>query len=108
MRLIDADALKDDFCKPCDRSETGYTIEECREHGCGMMSVIDKQTTIEAEPVKHGRWIDSCGHPLAMQLALNSGKCSECGLYSGLWAINQPYKYCPFCGARMDGGADND
>ena len=106
MRMIDADALMEKVCGNCrghdcrpDATDTVY--------GCMFADAIDDAPTVDSVPYKHGHWIDSCGHPLAMQLALNSGKCSECGLYSGLWAINQPYKYCPFCGSRMDGGADN-
>lgn len=50
-RLIDADALKDYCCELCDNSASGYTIEECRNHGCGFMSAIDRQPTIgRAEP----------------------------------------------------------
>lgn len=104
MRLIDADALKDDLCKPCDRSETGYTIEECRERGCGMMAVIDKQPTITADQ-KHGRWEtveDYDGDCIY--------RCNMCGekwvLIAGKPKDNN-MNYCPRCGARMDGGADN-
>ncbi len=44
--------------------------------------------TIEAEPIRHGKWID-CGWSI---------KCSECG-------HNMPFStrnYCPNCGAKMD------
>lgn len=49
MRPIDADALKDSLCFQCDRSETGYTVEECRKNGCGFMSMIDNQPTFAPE-----------------------------------------------------------
>lgn len=58
------------------------TITECLE-------VIDDAPTIEAEPVRHGRWIPS---PVA-----KSWCCSECKTEgSPLW------KRCPVCEAKMD------
>lgn len=54
--------------------------------------------SIEAEPVKHGRWIN--------------GKCSECAcdrvitkVYRGdevAWIATYRDNYCPNCGTRMD------
>ena len=55
-------------------------------------------------PVVHGRWI---GAPL---YGNDNCKCSECGSWHNIHAnlrgkIMQ--KYCPSCGARMDGGSEN-
>lgn len=55
-------------------------------------------------PVVHGRWI---GAPLCGN---DNCKCSECGSWHNIHAnlrgkIMQ--KYCPSCGARMDGGSEN-
>ena len=75
MRLIDADALKDDFCAmkfPTDRMN--------------VLELIDNQPTITAEQ-KHGRWED-CS---------NGWMCSECTVDS-----EKDYDFCPNCGARMD------
>ena len=47
---------------------------------------IVHEPTIEAEPVRHGKWIIEDGHVC----------CSECG------EISKEYNYCPNCGARMD------
>lgn len=81
MRLIDADALK---------------IENVDlEHGCTVvdyaMAVIKSVAdapTIEAEPVKHGRW---------KKRGRNLGECSGCGE-----VVIVRYPYCPNCGAKMD------
>lgn len=60
-----------------------------------LMAIVDKQPTVEAEPVRHGKWIS--GNPI----------CPCCGgdkfkdLDADIWADWQP-KYCPNCGARMD------
>lgn len=55
--------------------------------------------------VRHGRWICAplCGN--------DNCRCSECGSWNNIHAnlrgeIMQ--KYCPNCGAKMDGGTDNN
>lgn len=54
-----------------------------------------KKATIEAEPVRHGRWrVDEFGH-----------FCSVCGEYSQTedeYGFAQMH-YCHNCGAKMDG-----
>lgn len=65
------------------------------------MSDIDRQTiqnlpTIEAEPIKHGRWIyDDEAYPGGNPYGHYN--CDQCG-------ESVPHKtiYCPNCGARMD------
>ena len=58
------------------------------------------KTNVEAEPRKHGRWIDM-QYPLAGHTLIS---CSECGERLD---IDSSYKsiinYCPNCGAMMDG-----
>lgn len=57
--------------------------------------IIDQMSTIEADPVRHGRWLPC----LVLKFRY---ECSNCGDPS-----NYPSPYCPHCGSRMDGGADN-
>lgn len=85
MRLIDADALKNDILKSAvmidDRGiQTGYEI---------AIELIKRQPTIDAEPVRHGKWTVT---PIYI-------KCSECG--ESFMLI--PQNYCPNCGADMRG-----
>lgn len=86
-RLIDANALKNDILKSAvmidDRGiQTGYEI---------AIELIKRQPTIDAEPVRHGKWIahGDCGVT----------ECSCCG-----WNIEEcvGWNYCPNCGCRMD------
>jgi hypothetical protein len=83
MRLIDADAI-----------DYGWLVfaEEVRKQ-------IKKAPTIEAEPVRHGRWV---AHHKAGN---NWCECSVCG-ERVLWGVLNYYNYCSCCGAKMDGGAD--
>ena len=79
MRLIDADALLYDVRSHC---ESYFADDFAREW-------VDKQPTVEAVPVKHGRWTVT---PIYI-------KCSECGESFMLY----PQNYCPNCGADMRG-----
>lgn len=62
--------------------------------------------TIEAEPVRHGRWIDgsenfTCGN--------HNAECSVCHCNISWSGCDEDFNYCPNCGAKMDGGeADAD
>ena len=51
---------------------------------------MPKGIIADVTPVRHGRW-------------LLDGSCSECMANP----LTTHKKYCPNCGAKMDGGADN-
>lgn len=65
---------------------------------------LSNAPTIEAEPVRHGRWIpvgydgyaDGCP-------VYNEWECSECH-FACEGEGEPPLNYCPNCGAKMDGG----
>lgn len=59
----------------------------------GVMTMVDTAPAVDAEPVRHGKWVDN-GLPNSML-----SKCSECGMLHGACTFN----YCPHCGAKMDG-----
>ena len=68
---------------------------------------INEAPAVDAEPVQHGEWIlNPCN-------LYNDATwvCSACGnkwvLIDGTPLDNQ-MNYCSRCGARMDGGTDND
>lgn len=58
---------------------------------------LDEIPTADVQEVRHGRWIsnDLGGHKWAYY-------CSECGWIDG-YPFNDCHKYCPHCGALMDG-----
>ena len=94
MRLIDADAL---FAK----AELLNKRERRAVQGALLVS-----PTIEAEPVRHGRW-EKTEEPLGWQEV----DCIECSVCHESWVASEDYgfdfldfrKYCPNCGAKMDG-----
>ena len=91
-RLIDADALKNDILKSAvmidDRGiQTGYEI---------AIELIKRQPTIDAEPVRHGKWIE-------VEDSTIRCRCSACGWESHLYEDDvYGMPYCPNCGTRMD------
>lgn len=95
MRLIDADALKIvEFIKPL------HADGEVQAYQLGwndaIDAIIENTPTIEAEPIKHGRWVESWG-----------GKWHSCSVCGGIPPFNFKGEdlitdYCPHCGAKMD------
>lgn len=81
MKLIDVDML----CKYCDNN-INHSITP---------NEIMRMPFIDAEPVKHGRWIRTSENVSTTQVQ----HCSECGHNT-----NYDFPYCSNCGAKMDGG----
>jgi len=113
-RLIDADALYEQIAKKeklaqqrvldtpsmmpngnLNPSAIRYTAQ--LDERTQMKCMIADAPTIDAEPVRHGKW--ECTYlPNGFLLEQT---CSECGL-----TFEEPsgvdYNYCPQCGCRMD------
>ena len=53
---------------------------------------------IEAEPVRHGYWENANSRPKTY-----IRKCSVCGKEAYFCGRGCSYKFCPNCGAKMDG-----
>ena len=71
------------------------------EYAYAAEQLLDEIPAADVAPVVHGRWIEDHDYL----------KCPECGvmvkrdftfLNIGNW------NYCPNCGAKMDGGVDNE
>lgn len=60
-----------------------------------LKKIIRSAPVADVEPVTHGRWIEK---PFLMG---TSRFCSKCGDNFGM--PHGVYRYCPTCGARMDG-----
>ena len=79
-------------------------IEEWIHHRIFVqnMSDIDRKVILDlpsAEPVRHGKWLKMDG---SYKFDKNAyAKCSVCG---GVEFLGYRKKYCPNCGAKMDGG----
>lgn len=92
MRLIDENALRREIAvDKYGHIETTIT----------RLNVAIERSRVDAEPVRHGRWMKGgyvCGE--------TEWICSVCGKTE--WRTNcNRMKYCMFCGAKMDEGEDD-
>jgi hypothetical protein len=101
MRLIDADALKE-YMGCADAVKYGNKTAEQQHNSYSTIMMyevadyIEDMPTIDAEPVRHGRWVQGkwATYP-------DGYVCDRC---STGFAI--PYSHCPNCGAKMDARED--
>lgn len=104
MRLIDLDAFRADYelrehCEECGRygkKDCDYPSYSARDF-CGW---LDDAPTVDAAPVKHGRWMENEGF---------DGDCYyTCSVCHCDWTTidgtptENNMRYCPECGAKMD------
>ena len=105
MRLIDAEKLAEVLNRyleaPHVQLRNSYISVGLRMGINTCLTFLNNANTIEAEPVRHGRWIDKGEYAV----------CTECGgrsgtQYDGVELIPLMTQFCQNCGAKMDGGAD--
>lgn len=99
MRLIDADAFYE--------QHGNYYAEQGPEDGfIGTVGdLISRQPTIEPE-VRHGRWIERKAE-FGVGILYECSVCHQmCEHYTHIHY--KPSPYCMHCGARMDGGANDN
>lgn len=83
MRLIDADKLFNNQILVVSNSASLEVIEK-------IMDIIKEAPTIEAEPIRHGKWIYT---------GFMEVKCNNCG---NVFHELEDTNYCPNCGCKMD------
>lgn len=96
MRAINADRLKQDILdwEDCPNGFSD-TYDKAR-----IISEIDEAPTIDAEPVRHGKWTEH--HEPYTWMGYTYWSCSECGFECGYEKdITIRTNYCPNCGAKM-------
>ena len=92
-RLIDADEFKSVFIEKSTEAVCGVKL--CK----AIISRIDDAPTIDAEPVRHGKWIPYKAYIGKHKDSwVDEVRCSRCR-----YPFGEPeWKYCPECGAMMD------
>ena len=95
MLLKDADELK----KAMERMLCIGKEPDKERYTCDVVCcVIDEAPSVDAEPVRHGRWV----HGIILNHEWR--KCSECLVSQDIFGC---FTYCPNCGSKMDGGVDD-
>lgn len=85
-----------------DDSDPGNIECVCRDKD--VIAMLEHLPTIEAEPVKHGRWVWEEGVPLCSLCGRPTNDAHDAPIeFDGMkgYALVLPY-YCGFCGAKMD------
>lgn len=99
--LISRDALRESLgitgtaesCKGCSYDIGGWGLC-CAKSAPSFDEVcvaIDDAPTVDAVPVRHGKWVTN---------KIGMFECSNCKTM--LFSRSTLWRYCPFCGARMD------
>ena len=85
----------DDYCsKGIRKSSAGCKV-------CAPVKELENELAIDAEIVRHGQWIQS-------KIVPAYHHCSICGVTHKMQVSCNKYilfRYCPNCGAKMDGGS---
>ena len=75
--------------------------------GAMAMEIVASPPAADVAPVVHGEWVRPHWR--------NSNFCYDCSVCGNevmhqeyRWRDKKIYPICPWCGAKMDGGADND
>lgn len=102
--LIDKEATLKKMCETCGYCERfekamrsfhpDFVTDKCNNY-----KFLAEQPTVEAEPVRHGRWVEGTSR------GSYSIYCSCCGSHKETIC---PSDYCPSCGTRMEGTITND
>ena len=89
MRLIDADRL----------------LQGYEDHDFIDTHVVWNAPTVEAEPVRHGKWVDTetFKRPWFRHHIFECSVCRNTLDMDGVNAGRGDANYCPNCGAKMDG-----
>ena len=71
-----------------------------------LREIIESVPAADVVPVVHGRWDDFGRYTFPS--GASAVRCTNCGcaLTESEYRLNN-WNYCPVCGAKMDGGADN-
>ena len=88
-----------------EREAVEDAVGEAHLKGLNPLWELRDVPAADVVPVVHGRWLHSgCEECSGLEVV----KCSECNHEAfaiAFYVCNG--NYCPSCGARMDGGADN-
>lgn len=83
-----------------EREAAMYAVRRTAGDYAAAFVEIRRLPAADVAPVRHGRWI-----AIKVPNEWDKGQCSECRsiFNSSVYGTN----YCPKCGTKMDGGAEN-
>lgn len=90
------------------RAMESYNVSPMYRRGYDdCVATVLKMPAADVVPVVHGRWDDSGRYTFPSGAA--AVRCTNCGcaLTESEYRLNN-WNYCPVCGTKMDGGADDE
>ena len=101
-RLIDANALLDYLRKEkAELEQYGY-VDQAVAEGIGeIIAEVEKANTVAAVEVVHGRWEE--WWPGINLILTGEEMLYRCTVCDAKYPDVEGYRYCPYCGAKMDG-----
>lgn len=90
--LIDREALRREIYKDMAIEDNKRVVQ--------LLQAIMDAPSVDAEPVQHGRWETYPSHAYR--------RCSVCKTEWDKPKFNIHASYCPNCGAKMNGGSEDD
>ena len=99
MRLIDATELEREWekIKAKDQYNGGGYLYSPQD----LLDSIEEAETIETEPEKHGKWEE--WWPPKHMILTGEEMLYRCSVCDAKYSDKENMRYCPNCGARMDG-----
>ena len=67
-----------------------------------LCAFADDTPTAEVEEVRHGEWVE--WYPPKEYIITSEEMLYCCSMCDAKYEDVEGYKYCPYCGAKMDGG----
>ena len=86
-----------------EREAAEDAVGEAHLKGLNPLWELRDVPAADVAPVVHGRW----EYDLPTINTYGKLRCSICNWWTLDPSVDCSYSYCPNCGAKMDGGADN-
>ena len=106
QRLIDANAIPyEEHYVPNGDVQWGYKKELCV-----LKPTVDAMPTVDAVEVVYAHWEDGCAIHNGKEVykSIDCSHCNEIFKTEDREYWKKRFKRCPFCGAMMDGGNEDD
>ena len=106
---IEREAISEEIRKYYYKNPPNFSYGEGFDRGLdrAQRAILDAPAAADVAPVRYGRWKEM-HYEGGILDGTNFERCSICGYERGFddLALKTVFKYCPNCGAKMDGGAD--
>lgn len=79
-----------------------FLVPEFADGWNAVLKILEKEPTADVVEVKHGEWVE--WYPPKEYILTGEEMLYYCTNCDAKYSDVEGYKYCPYCGAKMDGG----